>query len=327
MPGPGQVLLEIGACGVCGSDVPRVFSKGTYTFPTIPGHELAGVVIETGPDADPGLNGTRAAVFPLIPCRRCAACEIGAFAQCEDYDYLGSRCDGGFAEYVVAPAWNLVRIPESVSIEEAALCEPAAVAAHALRQAGLDLGDTVAVFGAGPIGVLVAMWARVWGAGKVLLIDIDDRKLEFARTLGFGNLCNAREVQTAEWIEEQTGRGADVVVEASGSTVAFEQAMHCARTFGKVVLLGNPEGEMKLSQQGYWAILRKQLRLSGSWNSTYRELPHNEWRLVLDSMASGQLDVKPLITHRIGLDGLLDALTMMRDRSAFSNKILYVKSE
>ncbi len=325
-PGPGEVLLNVGACGVCGSDIRRVFTTGTYHFPTIPGHEFAGEVAAVGPGVAEGLVGERAAVFPLIPCRECAACVAGAFAQCENYSYLGSRCDGAFAEFVRAPAWNLVMVPDRVSLEEAAMTEPAAAAVHALRQVGVAIGDAVLVFGAGPIGLLLGLWARVWGAGKVLLADVDAKKLDFARTLGFEALFNPGNGDVAGWVREMTGRGADVVVEASGSSVAFGQCMLAVRPLGKVVLMGNPGGEMMLSQEAYWAILRKELTVRGTWNSCYSTIPRNEWELAMDFMASGRLNVKPLITHRIGLEGLWDALVMIRERQEFANKVMYVKA-
>jgi len=323
-PASGEVLVRVRACGVCGSDVPRVFVKGTYRFPTIPGHEFAGEVAAVGDGVDAGLVGKAVAVFPLIPCRACAACEVGAFAQCEDYDYLGSRCDGAFAEFVCAPAWNLLEVPDGVSFEEAAMTEPAAVAAHALRQAGVDAGDAVLIFGAGPIGLLVASWARISGAGAVLLADIDARKLDFARELGFERAFNPKDGDTVNWVREVTGRGADVVVEASGSSAAFEQCMLTARTFGRVVLMGNPAGDMRLSQEAYWAILRRELKVCGTWNSSYTGLPRNEWQLALDHMASGQLPVKPLITQRVSLEDLGDALVMMRDRTEFATKVMCI---
>ncbi len=326
-PKPGEALIAVRACGVCGSDIPRVFSKGTYRFPTIPGHEFAGEVVELGEGVDQAWQGRRVAVFPLMPCRKCAACVIGAYAQCEDYDYLGSRCDGAFAEYVCAPVWNLMPIPDSVSFEEAAMTEPAAVAVHALRQACVDIGDNVLVFGAGPIGLMLAMWAKLWGAGRVLLVDIDARKLDFARQLGFDLVFDARSQDNAvAWVHDVTDRGADVVIEASGSSAAFEQCMLAARPFGKVVLMGNPAGEMKLTQKAYWAILRNELAVRGTWNSVYAPLPRNEWQLVLDAMASGNLNAKPLITHRVALDGLCGALAMMRDQCEFFNKVMLVNS-
>jgi L-iditol 2-dehydrogenase len=322
----GEVLLRVGACGVCGSDIPRVFTKGTYTFPTIPGHELAGIVTETGGGVDPSYVGKAAAVFPLIPCRKCPMCEIGEYAQCTDYNYLGSRCDGGFAQFVRVPVWNLVFLPEGVSVEEAAMTEPAAVAVHALRQARMDIGDRVLILGAGPIGLMVGMWAQAWGAGKVMLVDIDRQKLDFAKRLGFSHVCNSGEDDLAAWVKDLTDEGADLVIEASGSTAALEQCMLTAKVFGNVVLMGNPVGNMSLSQQAYWAILRKQLKLHGTWNSSYSNIARSEWQLTLDFMASGKLNVKPLITHRVGLDSLFDRMKAIRDRSEFSNKVLYVSS-
>lgn len=131
----GEVLIRIKASGICGSDIPRIFTKGTYRFPTIPGHEFAGQIVAVSEDADRQLVGRKVAVFPLLPCMKCEACQIGEYAQCKDYNYFGSRCNGGFAEYIAVPIWNLVMVPDSLSYEAAAMAEPAAVAIHALRQA------------------------------------------------------------------------------------------------------------------------------------------------------------------------------------------------
>ena len=323
-PGPGEALLRVRACGVCGSDIPRIFEKGTYRFPLIPGHEFAGVVEAVGAGVDSAWTGARAVVYPLIPCRRCAACETGAYAQCADYDYLGSRRNGAFAEFVTVPAWNLIRIPEELGFEEAATAEPAAVALHALRRAGVDAGDRVLIFGAGPIGLLVGKWAELMGVGETLMVDVDIAKLRFAQSIGFRHLLDGRQADPAEWAQKKTGRGADVVIEASGSAAAFEHSMGAARTGGAVVLLGNPAGPMSLSQNAYWAILRKELRVLGSWNSARAAMPKDEWRLALDAMSSGRLQVGRMITHRVGLDDLWDRLRMIRDRADFHCKVMVV---
>lgn len=321
-PKAGEALVRVGACGVCGSDIPRVFTKGAYQFPTIPGHEFAGTVEAVGDGADKSLLGKSVAVFPLIPCRQCPMCAVGEYAQCEDYGYLGSRSDGAFAEYVCAPEWNLLPVPDGVSVEVAAMAEPAAVAIHALRQGDITVGDKILILGAGPIGLMLGMWAQACGATKVLLVDIDEAKLDFARALGFGDGFNSKDGGLEAWVDDETGRGADLVVEASGSSSAFEQCMGTARTFGRVVLMGNPLGDMKLSQNAYWAILRKQLTVRGTWNSAYSDMPLNEWRLSLDAMAGAKLNLKPLITHRVGLNGLPDALAAIRDRTEFSCKVM-----
>jgi L-iditol 2-dehydrogenase len=327
-PGAGEVLLRVGACGVCGSDIPRIFSKGTYSFPLIPGHELAGVVARAGVGVDSSLLGKAVAVFPLIPCHHCAMCEIGEYAVCSNYNYLGSRCDGGFAEYVRVPAWNLLPVPKGVSIEEAALCEPAAVALHGLRRGDLHAGDRVLIVGAGTIGLLLAMWARSLDAGKVLLVDIDRRRLDFAKSLGFEDVADPASQNIVDWVRDRASPGADVTVEAAGNGAALEQCLANARPLGRVVLLGNPSGEMTLTQAGYWSILRKQLVLRGTWNSTFRAAGcPSDWSDVLDQMARGKLDVKPLITHRAGLESLPDVMKTMSERTQLTNKVLFVNDE
>ncbi|MFD0672413.1 galactitol-1-phosphate 5-dehydrogenase [Cohnella sp. GCM10027633] len=324
VPKRGEALVRVRACGICGSDIPRVYSKGTYTFPTIPGHEFAGEVVAVGADVDEGWIGRKVAVFPLIPCRRCPSCEIGDYALCADYDYMGSRSDGAFAEYISSPVWNLIAAPDCLSYEEIAMAEPAAVALHALRQAGLDFRDNVLITGAGPIGLLLATWARAWGANRVLLTDIDDDKLRFAERLGFGDVFNPMRGDAKEWVRSATGRGADVVIEGTGTSPGLDTALYAVRPSGKVVLMGNPSGGVSLSQDGYWQILRKQLTVRGTWNSSFASAPNNEWELAIAAMASGKLNARPLVTHRVPLEGVPDALVMMRDRTEFYNKVMYV---
>jgi L-iditol 2-dehydrogenase len=322
-PKPGEALVKIKACGVCGSDIPRVFTKGTYRFPTIPGHEFSGQIVEVGEGVDSQLLGKKVAVFPLIPCRKCPSCEIGEFALCEDYDYMGSRRDGAFSEYVCCPVWNLVPAPEHLSFEEIAMVEPAAVAVHALRQAQIDIGDQVLILGAGPIGIMLALWAEAWGAARVMLADVDEKKLDFAKRLGFADVFNPLSGDVKEWVYGLTGRGADVVVEGTGNSQAWENCLKAARPLGRVVLMGNPAGDMALTQNGYWEILRKQLTLRGTWNSSYANIPKNEWKLTIDYMASGKLRLNQLVTHKVNLDELYDAMIMMRDRKGFFNKVMY----
>jgi L-iditol 2-dehydrogenase len=322
-PEKDEVLLKVAAAGICGSDIPRVFEKGTYHFPTIPGHEFSGIIEAVNP-GDEGLLGKRAAVFPLIPCGKCEACQIGEYAQCHEYDYYGSRRDGAFAEYVAVKKWNLVFLSECVSAEHAAMVEPCAVAIHALRQAGLDLGDTVAIFGAGTIGLLAAQVARGWGAGQVVLIDVDNTKLDFAGKLGFTHLVDSKTTEAAEYIRGITGgKGADVCLEAAGVAPTVEGCLRAAKSFGKVVLMGNPAKDMAVSQKAYWEILRKQLTLKGSWNSSYNDA-RNDWHLAIQCMENGIFDLSKLITHRFSFSECAKAFALARSRSEFWIKIMFV---
>jgi L-iditol 2-dehydrogenase len=326
VPAADEVLMRVLAAGICGSDIPRVFEKGTYHFPTIPGHEFAGVICGVNP-GDEALLGKTAAVFPLIPCGKCAACQIGQYAQCADYDYYGSRRDGGFAEYIAVKKWNLVFVPDTVPPCHAAMTEPCAVAIHALRQAGIGPGDTVAIFGAGTIGLLAAQAARGWGAGAVVLADVDDAKLEFAKSLGFTHTVNSKTSDAAEYVKSISGgRGADIALEAAGVSAAVEGCLKAAKTFGTAALLGNPANNMNISQKAYWEILRKQLTLKGTWNSSYND-SCNDWQLAVRCMESGVFDLSKLITHRFGFADCGTAFKLAQSRNEFWVKIMFVNEE
>jgi L-iditol 2-dehydrogenase len=315
VPQPDQVRVHIGFCGVCGSDMPRIFSKGTYRFPTICGHEFAGTIDQVGQGVQGWSAGDRVAVFPLLWCGKCAACERGQYVQCSDYDYLGSRRDGGFAEFVCAPVRNLVRVPADVSLDEAAMTEPAAVALHALRRAGGDLvGQTVAIFGAGPIGLMVAQWARSMGAGRVVLFDIAADKLKLARAMGFAHSFDSREQDPVTRLAALTGgQGAYVALDAAGVPATLLQACAAASRGGRVVLLGNPSGDVTLPATLLSQLMRREVTLVGTWNSDFSAAGNDDdWRTTLSAMSARTIDLRPLVTHRVPLADAVGMLTRMK---------------
>jgi L-iditol 2-dehydrogenase len=299
--------------------------KGAHRLPIVCGHEFAGTVDALGDGVDDVRPGDRVAVFPLLWCGRCSACEQGRFVQCENYDYLGSRRDGAFAESVVAPRRNLVRIPDGVSLEVAAMTEPAAVALHALRRAGgCSVGETVAVFGCGPIGLMVAQWARAMGAAQALLFDVVGEKLELARRLGFDTAFDSRSEDPVAVVERRTGgRGAHLCIEAAGVPATMVHAIQSARRGGRVVLLGNPSGDATLPAALLSQFMRREGTLVGTWNSGFSAAGNDDdWRAALESMASGALDLEPLISHRVSLDDAAEVLRAMNERRGFFSKVL-----
>ena len=323
-PAADEALVRIEASGICGSDLPRVFTKGTYRFPTVPGHEFAGTVVEC--PGEPGRCGQRVTVFPLIPCGQCAMCEIGEYASCADYDYYGSRRDGGFAQYRAIRLANLVPVPDGVGIEDAAMVEPCAVAVHALAAAQLRLGDWLAIWGAGPIGLMAAQLAASQGA-RVVLVDIDQRKLGAARALGFGDTVNSATTDAPAAIREVTdGRGADVCLEAAGVSAALAGCLAAAKPFGGVVLMGNPAGDMRLSQDAYWQILRKQLRLTGVWNSSHNK-SRDDWDTAITAIQHGWVTPSRLITHRFGLAECARAFAVAASPDELSLKVMFTPQE
>jgi L-iditol 2-dehydrogenase len=323
VPAADEVLIRIRAAGICGSDVPRVYTKGTYHFPTIPGHEFSGEAVAVNPGDEAYLGG-RFAVYPLIPCGNCEACRAEAYQQCGDYDYYGSRRDGAFAEYLAVKKWNLVAVPDGVSYEEAAMCEPCAVAIHALKRAGLEAGDTLAIFGAGAIGILAAQVASGLGASRIIFCDIDQKKLDFVAGMGFVHTVNTANTDVKAHVDDLTAEaGVDIALDAAGVSAAVENTLRVTRREGKVVLLGNPAGDMTLTQKYYWEILRKQLTLKGTWNSSF-SAADNDWRLAIQYMENGIFKLKELITDRFPFSACAEAFAAAADRDRFSVKVMFV---
>ncbi|MEE9403939.1 MAG: galactitol-1-phosphate 5-dehydrogenase [Algisphaera sp.] len=321
---PGTVRVKIAHCGVCGSDMPRCFSKGTYNFPTVCGHEFSGTVEALADDVTDYALGDRVVVFPLLWNDDHPACEQGQYAQSDGYDYLGSRSDGGFAEFVIAPTRNLIRVPDNVPLDVAAMTEPAAVALHAARRAEVRLGDVCAVIGLGPIGLMLAQWLRAMGASRVHLFDVVPDRLDLAKSLGFTDVHDSKTADPAKVLHDSTGnRGAHVVFEAAGVPATMLAALASVRRAGRVVLLGNPSADVTLPATLLSQIMRREAQLLGTWNSIYSvHGDDDDWRATLDAMSSGTLDLAPLITHRVPLTKGIDALEMMRDRKGFFVKVL-----
>ena len=320
----GQVRVRVGSCGVCGSDIPRIFVKGTYHFPTVCGHEFAGTIESCAEDVTDFQVGDPVVVFPLLWCGKCEACEVGQYVQCHHYDYLGSRSDGAFSEYVVAPEENLIRIPDEVSLEEAAMTEPAAVSLHALKRGQCGVGQTIAIFGAGPIGLITTQWAKVMGVQQVILFDIVPEKLDLAQKLGTNFTFDSRNCDPLEVIADLThGQGVDLSIEAAGVPSTFVQALSATKRGGRMVMLGNPSADVTLSANLISQLMRREVDIVGTWNSDFSACGNSDdWRTVLNSMAAKSLDLQPLITHQVALSDAFEALKMMRDQRQFFSKVL-----
>lgn len=299
-----EVLVNIKNCGICGSDIGRIRNYGTYHFPTVPGHEFAGKVVY---DPKNEWLGKRVAVFPLLPCFECERCKAEKYVQCENYDYYGSRRDGAFAEYIAVKRFNLVELPENVTYDEGAMCEPTAVALHGIKKVRIQEGNAILITGAGPIGLLAGMWAKHFGAAKVMFLDIDDKKIEFAKQFGFDAFVEGEKV--------------DCALEGTGASSALTAIINSIKPMGHVVLMGNPGGDMQLNSKIYQSILRKELEITGTWNSSYKA-DEDEWKESLMAISSGSVLPKALISHRIKIDELSDMIEQMYARKEFYCKVM-----
>ncbi len=309
VPKAGEVLVKVKACGICGSDIQRVYKDGAHNMPLIIGHEFSGEVCETGEGADGSWLNKRVGVFPLIPCRECGPCRDENYEMCRNYDYLGSRSNGGFAEYVCVPQNNLIELPDSVSYETAAMLEPMSVAMHAVLRSGMTSWKTCKVIGIGTIGFFVTMMLDAYSA-EVYPVCNKDFQRKLIDSLG---------------IDPAVGdEKADIVFECVGSKEVLNLAVDSANPGGHVALVGNPKTDMTLERNIYWKILRNQLTLHGTWNSSFTGAEDDDWHRVIGLLSKGIIEPDVIISHRLNLDGLTKGLEIMRDKTEEYGKVMII---
>lgn len=291
--GPGEVLVRVAACGICGSDVHGYDgSSGRRIPPIVMGHEAAGVVAAVGDQVADFRIGDRVTFDSTVSCGSCPFCLRGEVNLCDARQVLGVSCSdyaraGAFAEYIAVPARIVYRLPENLSFAEASLLEAVAVAVHAVNLVDVPAGATALVVGAGTIGVLILQALRAAGCSAVFVADVDPSRLELARTLG-GEPIAAAPGGLPERIRSLTGgAGADLVMEAVGKEESVETAIDCARKGGRVALVGNISPRIGLPLQ---KVVTRQIRLQGSCASA------GEYPEAIGLLASGAIRVKPLIS-------------------------------
>lgn len=317
-----QVLVRVKAAGVCGSDIPRAFQTGAHVKPLIIGHEFSGQVVETSKEDEKWLN-KRVGIFPLIPCGECEPCKKKLYEMCRHYSYLGSRCNGGFAEYVAVPKWNLIELPDNVSYEQAAMLEPMAVAVHSMRRGfslldGQDISSlNVAVCGLGTIGLLLVMFLKQAGIKNIYVVGNKQSQKEHVKKLGISEecYCDCKSINANEFLMTATQqKGIDLFFECVGKNDTVSLGVETVSPAGAIVLVGNPYSDMAFDKNTYWKILRNQIKVTGTWNSSFTGDESDDWHYVLDCLAKEVIQPEKLISHNLPLEKLLDGMIIMRDK-------------
>lgn len=288
-----DVIVSVKVSGICSTDVSRAMKTGFYHYPIVPGHEFCGTIIKKGKNVGNVDVDDRVVIYPLIPCKKCRSCISGDFNLCENYDFLGSRSNGGHEEYVRCPSENVIKIPDNVTFEEASLVEPSSVALHANKIAGH--GSIVVVMGLGPIGNFAAQWARFLGAEQVIGVDRNDNKFDIARKVGIREFVDRRSQNVSQTIKNLTGgQGADIIFECSGSDELQKESILSTSRHGKIVIMGNPTQDLVLSKDVFSLILRREINIAGSWSSLISE---KEWNQSLEGMGRKNINALPVLTH------------------------------
>lgn len=317
-----EVTIKVIAAGICGSDTHKMTSKWKYALPAVMGHEFSGYIVEKGENVTDFEVGERVIGVPFEPCLECEYCQRGLFSLCEDYGMVGSKSFGAFAEYVNVKARNVLPIGD-MDFEEAAMIEPLAVAAHGVMGIEPKMGDVVAVFGMGTIGMLVVEWLKQTGVKEIIAIDIFDDKLQEAKARGCDRTINSRNEDLLEKINEYTdGRGVDIALECAGSNITQEQCLLITAKRGKVGYLGIAYKDVHLREKAFENIFRRELTVKGFWNSYSAPFPGQEWTASIDFINKGKINVKDLISHRYDLCDTQKAFNMMINREQPYGKVM-----
>jgi len=301
-PGPGQVVLRLGACGICTTDVSVTSGRGSIQVPPgfVPGHEYAGEVVALGAQVERLRVGDRVAVLPCPSCGTCASCLEGEPWWCANET---PPQPGGFAEYAAVNERDTVLLPEPLTLADGALVEPLAVGLHGVHLAQLDPGDRVLVLGAGPIGLATTFWARRLGAGRIAVMATSRRRERFASELGASAFLVAGEDPAAQ-AAEALGGPPRIVIEAAGVAGALARALDVVADRGTVLALGF----LTVADSFVPALaMRKQVRLQFAWAYGMRDYRH-----VVETLAAGAVQPRAMITETVSLDGLVDVFETLR---------------
>ncbi len=291
----GDLLIQMQACGICGSDVEKVFGK--YGQPSMRlGHEPSGIVLQVGEDVAEFKKGDRVFTHHHVPCYSCHFCNSGNETMCPKY-YETNLSPCGLSEQYIVPAWNVshggvLKIPDSMSFAEAAMIEPLACCVRAWRKISYKKDDSVAIFGVGSTGMMHVMLAKSYGFGKIFCFDVNEFRLEFAKKFGITNAIKSTEENAKKIIQTKTeNRGVDVAIVATGSLKAVEDAIDYVRKGGTVMMFGVPSKNAMLNLD-MSKIYSKEITIVTSYAASDRDTKE-----ALDLISSSKIDAKKLITH------------------------------
>jgi len=316
-----EALVEVKFTGICGTDVHIYHDSAFYTPPVVLGHEYSGVIVEKGSEVTGFEIGDRVTSPATIPCGQCLMCKTNRANRClgEQKRILGAhKANGTFTKFVSVPSVILHKIPEKLSLEEAAVAELAACVVRAVfERVRVEAGEVVAVLGPGPMGLLTIQAAKIAGARQVILTGVgaDKERFSIAKEIGVDSIINVENEDAVAVVKSLTeGLGADVVFEASGSSAARKQALNMVRRCGKVGLIGLTGRSVDVNLD---SIVEGELDVKGSWGTVW-----TSWQRTLNLLSSGMMRVSPLITAKLPLERWQDGFSLMEERKAL--KVLLI---
>lgn len=298
--GNDDILIRVRACGICGSDVQGCTGKtGRRIPPLIMGHEASGIIEKLGKNVKDFEEGDRVCFDSTVYCNQCEPCRMDYYNRCKKRQVLGVstpdfKRQGAFAEYVSVPWWIVSKIPDYLPFTRAALMEPVSIALHAVNRSPVSSKDTVLLIGAGTIGLFILQAAKLKGAGKILVADINEFRFNMAKKLGADAVINPSKVRLNEIVLQETeNNGANITFEAVGLAKTFRDAVCATKIGGYIIAVGNLEKNVEFDLQ---ELVSRELTFTGSYASS------GEFRDAIELVASGKINVEPLISDIMPLE-------------------------
>lgn len=325
-PKQGEVKIEVEAAAICGTDIhyynwdqaaESFASNFKVNFPLILGHEFSGTIVEIGPGVTDKKVGDRVAIETHIPCGKCFQCQNDNAHNCMNMGVYGTTCDGAFAKYAIAPACVAFALSDDIGFEEGALFEPAGVAMRGIEEAHIQPGDTVLIYGCGPIALMAIQMAQVCGASKVIAIDINEYRIEMAKKLGAVAInATTQDVVAAVQDLTRTKRGVDVVLELTGSNAVYKTLFDLIRLEGRLVTIGHPAGEVPIN-------ITKNINLKGlSVKGVFGRRIWSTWCHLASLVETKKIDILSVVTHRFKI---ADHEAAFEKTHGDAGKILFIK--
>ncbi|MFI3254581.1 MAG: galactitol-1-phosphate 5-dehydrogenase [Eubacteriales bacterium] len=323
----GYAKIKVYVCGVCGSDIPRVHNNAAHNYPLVLGHEFSGEIIDISENTFDLKVGDSVSVAPLIPCNNCSDCHSGNYSLCEKYSFIGSRQQGGLAEYVVVPIQNLVKIPSNLSYVTAALIEPSTVALHALKVCGFGGNKTAVVIGCGIIGIFTIQWLKLLGATKVIAVARGCQAKLAAQKAGADIVLedNVNDFLTNQ-VWESYGF-ASYVFDCVGSEKTICTSLQAVEKKGCICFIGTPKTKVTIPIATWEKILRKECHVTGSWMSYSAPFPGEEWTESVNAFSKKTLKVFPeMISGTHHLESVADVFAQIKEAKP-RGRVLFLINE
>jgi len=314
VPPPGFVRVKIKAAAICATDLEVIDGNIAANYPLIPGHEWSGIVDAVGSDEDAHWIGKAVIGSNDVVCCKCDACRSGNWRYCKDFEEIGFKRDGAYAEYAVFPAYGLAEKPDNVSFEQAALCEPLGVALGTMKKANAAFGQTLLIFGAGSIGLSMLAVGKAMGMRKIVVCDLNESRLAIAREMGAWETIGGDDVIAV--MQRLHPEGTDLVIDATGMEICMQNALKIAKKGGTVALAGYGRGKVMSIRMDDIHI--NNLHVVGAGNNW------NEHKNAIRFMTDGTIDLTPFISERIPLEDFALGIEHVRTRPDGFIKALFV---